>query len=115
MVATRVISSVFCYLPCSIISFRCLHLSICLTVCLCCRQVFEFGGWSDSQFLFHFLSSCVMGTVLMYTTMLCTQHNSALVTTVIGCIKNIAITYYGMWFNSDFQGGTLVVIGLHIR
>ncbi|XP_043233531.1 UDP-sugar transporter sqv-7-like isoform X2 [Amphibalanus amphitrite] len=76
--------------------------------------VYEFAGWSDGRFQFHFLTSCAMGTVLMYTTMLCTQHNSALVTTVIGCIKNIAITYYGMWFNSDFQGGPLVVVGLHI-
>lgn len=76
--------------------------------------VYEFEGWSDLHFLINFITSCIMGTVLMYTTMLCTQHNSALVTTVIGCIKNIAITYYGMLFNDDFESSPLVLIGLHI-
>ena len=86
-----------------------------LTAFSCGWQVLEFAGWSDGQFSVPLFVSSVLGTVLMYTTMLCTQHNSALVTTVIGCIKNIAITYYGMWFNTDFQGGTFVTIGLHIR
>ena len=46
--------------------------------------------------------SASLGPVLQYTIFVCTQHNSALTTTVVGALKNVATTYVGMFLGGDY-------------
>lgn len=78
------------------------------------EEIASFEGWSRADFVYCFLSAALMGSVLNYSIVLCTAHNSALTTAVIGCLKNVLVTYYGILFMPGYIFSILNFAGLNI-
>ena len=60
------------------------------------EKVRQFEHWGEPNFLVSFLLASAMGSILNYSIFLCTLYNSALTTTVVGCLKNVLTTYIGV-------------------
>jgi hypothetical protein len=78
------------------------------------EKVRAFEHWGSPHFLLFFFMASIMGSVLNYSTFLCTAVNSALTTTVVGCLKNVLTTYLGMVFLADYKFSWSNFVGLNI-
>jgi solute carrier family 35 protein len=59
-------------------------------------RVFAFDGWANPNFWAAIVASTVAGCLLGYSQGICTQHSSALTTTIVGQMKMVLSTYLGI-------------------
>lgn len=75
---------------------------------------YNYTQWTNVYFLLNFSLSCFMGFILSYSVIVCTHYNSALTTTIIGCLKNICVTYLGMIIGGDYVFSIINFVGINL-
>jgi hypothetical protein len=78
------------------------------------ESVVNFPLWSDGSFIINLVFAALMGSVLNLAIFLCTSTNSALTTTVVGCLKNVLTSYLGMFIGGDYVFSWLNFLGINI-
>lgn len=78
------------------------------------QKVLEFEGWFDPWFCFLFFLSYILGFLLVFSMVTCTAYNSPLTSTIVGGLKNIFITYFGVFFGGDYIYSTINFLGINI-
>ncbi|KAL3804625.1 hypothetical protein ACHAW5_011200 [Stephanodiscus triporus] len=78
------------------------------------ERVVNFALWSDVSFITNLVFAALMGSVLNLAIFLCTSTNSALTTTVVGCLKNVLTSYLGMFVGGDYIFSWLNFLGINI-
>jgi len=78
------------------------------------ERVHSFDHWSNTSFVAYFSFASLMGSVLNLAIFLCTSINSALTTTVVGCLKNVMTSYIGMFVGGDYIFSWLNFLGINI-
>ena len=77
-------------------------------------RVKDFALWSNNSFVAYLVFASLMGSVLNLAIFLCTSTNSALTTTVVGCLKNVLTSYLGMFIGGDYIFSWLSFLGINI-
>lgn len=78
------------------------------------EAAYQFEHWTNFAFVAQFLGSCFMGFVLTYSTYLCSQYNTALTTAMVGCFKNVFVSYAGMFIGGDYVFSYWNLIGINL-
>eukprot|EP00126_Sphaerothecum_destruens_P009063 Sdes_comp20421_c0_seq1m14482 len=77
-------------------------------------SVASFPYWTVPGFCVSFFLASVMGFLLNFSIFYCTKLNSALTTTVIGCLKNVFSTYLAMLFMPGYVFSWINFCGINI-
>ena len=78
------------------------------------QRVQKFDMWSNNGFVVYLVFASLMGSVLNLAIFLCTSTNSALTTTVVGCLKHVLTTYLGMFIGGDYIFSWLSFLGINL-
>uniref|UniRef100_A0A1I8IBJ7 TPT domain-containing protein n=1 Tax=Macrostomum lignano TaxID=282301 RepID=A0A1I8IBJ7_9PLAT len=77
-------------------------------------RVADYRGWSLPVVWALFCTSNLLQLFLLYSTIQCTADNGPLTTTVIGVLKNVLVTYLGMFIGRDYVFTLHNFMGLNV-